>query len=196
MKRTSSQSGQATTEMVFMLLGFAVLLLGIIFTLSLEIFNTGVLIDSKYETERSVNFENASLHGGAGRELKGWDYDNGIPFTLKDQPLYHSGGEVTEAWEALSSDAASGAAGYTYEWRPLKEFTKGEFKADYKESTQSAISAANLITRQGEHEGRRLTAKLPELYSALANLLGVKINYDNLTNNPSNRVYLPANGEL
>lgn len=182
--------------MVFMLLGFAVLLLGIIFTLSLEIFNTGVLINSKYETERSVNFENASLHGGAGRELKGWDYDNGIPFTLKDQALYHSGGEVTEAWEALSSDAASGATGYTYEWRPLKEFTKGEFKADYKESTQSAISAANLITRQGEHEGRRLTAKLPELYSALANLLGVKINYDNLTNNPSNRVYLPANGEL
>ena len=34
------QKGQATTEMVFMLLGFAILLLGIIFTLSLEVFNT------------------------------------------------------------------------------------------------------------------------------------------------------------
>ena len=196
MKRTSSQSGQATTEMIFMLLGFAVLLLGILFTLSLEIFNTRVLMDSKYQTERSVNFANASLHGGTGRELKGWDYDNGIPFTLKDQPVYHSGGEVTEGWFALGSRTASGAVNYEYDWRALRDFTRGEFKADYKESTQSAISAANLITRQGESEGRSLTAKLPELYSALANLLGVKINYDNLTNNPSNRVYLPANGEL
>ena len=64
MKNKHLQRGQATTEMVFMLLGFAILLLGIIFTLSLEIFNTRVLLDSKYQTERAVHLSNASLHGG------------------------------------------------------------------------------------------------------------------------------------
>lgn len=196
MKNKHLQRGQATTEMVFMLLGFAILLLGIIFTLSLEIFNTRVLLDSKYQTERAVHFANASLHGGSGKNIRGWDYDRGIPFTLKDQAHYGSAGEMTEAEIRLGSDVDSQTDRYTYEWLALREFPKGEFKADFKGRDQSAVSAANLITRQGEHEGRNLTAKLPELYSAFANLLGLRVNYDRLRNNPSNRVYLPANGEL
>ena len=45
-RRFVSQSGQATTEMVFMLLAFVMVLLGLIFTFSMEIFNTRVLLDS------------------------------------------------------------------------------------------------------------------------------------------------------
>lgn len=195
-KNSSSQSGQATTEMVFMLLGFAILLLGLIFTMSLEIFNTRTLLDSKYETERSVNSVNASLHTGGGREIKGWDYDNGIPFTLQDQPLYHTGGEMTKAQTGLNTGVDSNAQNYAYEWVKLKEFPHGKFTADYKDRDQSSIAAANLITRKGDPEGRILTARLPELFTGLARLVGVKIDYDNLRNNPSNRVFLPANGEL
>lgn len=191
-----SQSGQATTEMVFMLLGFVILLLGLLFTMSLEIFNTRVLMSSKYETERSVSFASANQQGGAGRELRGWEYKNGIPFTLKDTPVYGSTGEVDQAWEAFSLAADSNADNYSYDWVKLRDFTRGEFTADYKGNYANTITAANLITRQGEPQGRILTARLPELYTALGRLLGIRINYDNLRNNPSNRVYLPANGEL
>ena len=196
MKNFNGQSGQATVEMAIMLLAFVVLMLGLIFTLSLEIFNTRTLLDSKYQTERSVNFSNAALHGGAGKEIRGWEYENGIPFTLKDQAVYHSGDEMIKSHTSLNSDADSGASGYTYEWIKLREFPGAKFTADYKDRESSSIAAANLITRQGDPDGRKLTAKLPEFTAALANLLGVKISYDNLRNNPSNRVYLPANGEL
>ena len=195
MKR-NFQSGQATTEMIFILLGFAVLLLGIIFTLSLEIFNTRVLLDSKFRTEGSINVDNSALGTVVGSEIRGWDYKDGIPFSLEDTPVYFSGGEVTEGWFDLGTNANSAAENYAYEWRPLKDFTPGKFKADYKESTQSAMAAANLITRQGESDGRELTAKLPELHTAVAKLLGVKIKYDKLRENKSNRVYMPFNGEL
>ena len=196
MKNFTFQKGQATVEMAIMLLAFAVLMLGLIFTLSLEIFNTRTLLDSKYQTERSVNFANAALHGGAGKEIRGWEYENGIPFTLKDQAIYYSGDEVIKSHTALNTDADSNSSKYTYEWMKLKDFPSAKFTADYKDRESSAIAAANLITRQGDPEGRNLTAKLPEFTAALANLLGVKINYDNLRNHPSNRVYLPANGEL
>ncbi|MBQ9753515.1 MAG: hypothetical protein IJV93_02055 [Lentisphaeria bacterium] len=190
------QRGQATTEMVFMLLGFVILLLGIIFTLSLEIFNTRVLLDSKYRTERSVHFDNASLNSGAGKEIKGWDYENGIPFTLNDRAAYGSAGEMTESEVRLGSDVDSRTQDYAYEWVRTGGFSKGGFKADFRGRDQSSVSAANLISRQGDAVGYSLAAKFPELHTALANLLGLKINYDKLRNNPSNRVYLPANGEL
>ncbi len=192
-----NQSGQATTELAIMLLGFVVLLLGLIFSLSLEIFNTRVLMDSKYRTERQANFANASLAGGSGREIKEWEYTGGIPFGLNDQPVYGSAGEVSEAQGkmAFAPDSRPGTH-YGYEWKPLSGFPKGEFKADFQGREQSAIAAANLITTQGDAEGRQLTAKLPELVTACARVLGITINYDNLRNNPSNRVYMPANGEL
>ena len=195
-KNISSQSGQATTEMVFMLLGFAILLLGLIFTMSLEIFNTRTLLDSKYETERSVNLVSSTVHSGNGREIRGWDYDNGIPFTLQDQPLYHTGNEMAKAQTNLDTNVDSNGSNYAYEWVKLKEFPNGKFTADYKERDQNAMTAANLITRRGDPEGRMLTARLPELFTSLAKLMGVKIDYDNLRNNPSNRVFMPANGEL
>lgn len=192
-----NQSGQATTELAIMLLGFAVLLLGLIFSLSLEIFNTRVLMDSKYQTERQANFANASLAGGGGREIKEWEYTGGIPFGLNDQPVYGSAGEVSEAQGkmAFAPDSRT-ETHYDYEWKPLSGFPQGEFKADFQGREQSAIAAANLITTQGDAEGRQLTAKLPELVTACARVLGITINYDNLRNNPSNRVYMPANGEL
>lgn len=196
MKNFTSQSGQATVEMAIMLLAFVVLMLGLIFTLSLEIYNTRTLLDSKYQTERSVNFANAALHGGAGKEIKGWEYENGIPFTLKDQAIYHSGDEMVMSHTALNANTDSGSNRYSYEWTKLQEFPGAKFTADYKDRENSSIAAANLITRQGEPEGRSLTAKLPEFTAALANLLGLRIDQSNLRNNPSNRVYLPANGEL
>lgn len=196
MKRNASQSGQATTEMVFMLLGFAVLLLGLVFTLSLEIFNTRTLLDSKYETERAVNKIHSSTLIGTGQEIRGWEYANGIPFTLSDQAVYRSGGEVSQAYVNMDTPVDSNAQHYTYEWVKLGEFPNGKFTADYREREQNAMSAAHLITFKGDPQGRLLTAKFPELYTAFANLLGLKVDHDNLRNNPSNRVFLPANGEL
>ena len=195
-KGVSSQSGQATTEMIFMLLGFAILLLGLIFTMSLEIFNTRTLLDSKYETDRLASYSNSAFHGANSKEIKGWDYDNGIPFTLNDNPIYHSSGEMTKAHFDLGTNVDSNGKNYAYEWVRLKEFPNGKFNADYKGRDQNSIDAANLVTRKGDPEGRLLTARLPELVTAFARLVGVKIDYDNLRNNPSNRVFLPANGEL
>ena len=191
-----TQSGQATTEMVFMLLGFVILLLGLLFTMSLEIYNTRVLLASKYETERLADSVNPDQRSSSNRELRGWEYRNGIPFTMSDTPVYSAAGEVNEAWEALSMASDSNADNYVYDWVTLRDFTNGKFTADYKERDPNAIAAANLVTKRGEPSGRILTARLPELHKALGKVLKLRINYDNLENNPSNRVYLPANGEL
>ena len=78
--------------MVFMLLAFVMVLLGLIFTFSMEIFNTRVLLDSKYLTERASNSVSGSSQSG-GQDIKGWEYENGIPFTLKDEAVYRSSGK-------------------------------------------------------------------------------------------------------
>ena len=194
-RRFASQSGQATTEMVFMLLAFVMVLLGLIFTFSMEIFNTRVLLDSKYLTERASNAVSGSSQSG-GQDIRGWEYENGIPFTLKDEAVYRSSGEMTHSNFNLGVPSDSDGKNYAYEWVKLKEFPHAGFTADYRERDNSARAAADLLTRKGDPEGRQLTARLPELYTAFGKLLGLRVSYDNLRNNPSNRVYLPANGDL
>lgn len=197
--RNAAQSGQATTEMAFMLLGFAVLLLGLICTMSLEIFNTRVLLDAKYRTEQSVNAPNAAQYGGAGKELRGWDYEQDIPFTLKDTPLLGLSTAMSEAGSHLGDRSRSNAPKYLYDYLPLRDFPAGSFKADFKDRHSTALAAANLITREGEPDVQKsltFTALLPEFYTFISNFLGVKVDYQKLQNNPSNRVFLPANGEL
>ena len=190
------QSGQATTELAIMLLGFVILLLGLIFSLSLEIFNTRVLLDSKHQTEKTARFVNGST-GGGGQEIRGWEYTDGIPFSLSDQAHYGSAGEIFEADTKLEyAPDSRPETNYNYEWTKLEGFSQGGFKHDYHNKESNAMTAANLITRPGDAEGRQLTARLPELISSCAKVLGIRINYENLRNNPSNRVYMPANGEL
>jgi hypothetical protein len=194
-KNFSSQSGQATTEMVFMLLAFVIVLLGLIFTLSLEIFNTRVLLDSKFRTERASSAANAR-HNGSGQDIRGWEYANGIPFTLKDEAVHRGTGEMAQSHFDLGISSDSDGKNYAYEWVKLQGFPHGKFTADYRERDNSARAAADLVTQKGDAQGRMLTKGLPELYTALGSLLGLRINDDNLRNNPSNRVYLPANGDL
>lgn len=178
-----------------MLLGFVILLLGLIFTLSLGIFNTRVLLDSKHQTEKTARFVNGST--GGGQEIRGWEYTDGIPFSLSDQPLYGSAGEIFEADAKLEYGPNSRPeTNYNYEWTKLEGFSQGGFKHDYHNKESNAMTAANLITKSGDAEGRQLTARIPELVSSCAKVLGIRINYENLRNNPSNRVYMPANGEL
>ena len=61
----------------------------------------------------------------------------------------------------------------------------------------AAVAAAGLIVAEGEGEsGMPLVSRLPELYTAAGRLLKVKISEESLLKNNSNRVYMPANGEL
>ena len=190
-------SGQATTEMAVMLLGFAMLMLGLIFVFSLGIFNTKVLMNAKYNADVAVNGKNAASAVGAGRELRGWEYQNGIPFTLKDEPIYASGTEMEDAYTLMDVPHHSEAKNYTYEWTKLSGFPQGKLTHDYKDLHPSTISAAGLISREGTDESSLpLVNRLPELFGAARKVLRVKISKDALIENNSNRVYMPANGEL
>lgn len=190
-------SGQATTEMTIMLLGFVMLMLGLIFVFSLGIFNTKVLMNAKYRADTIANGDNAANAAGAGRELRGWEYKNGIPFTLKDEPVYFSGTEMEDAYTLMDVPHHSEAKNYTYEWMKLSGFPQGKLTHDYKDLHPSTISAAGLIAAEGTDESALpLVNRLPELFSAAGKVLRVKISKDALIENNSNRVYMPANGEL
>ena len=189
------ESGQATTEMAIMLLGFACLMVGLIFTFSMGVFNTKVLLEARYKAETAAS---RTSQGGAGREIARWEYQNGIPFSLADQPVYTMGTEVAEAHEQLAANRYSNGGNYSYEWLKLHDFPKQKLIHDFRDRDQSAVEAANLIVQSGDGTQKMplIGNKLPELYSAAAKLLRVKISKDSLLNNPSNRVYMPANGEL
>lgn len=190
-------SGQATTEMAVMLLAFVILMLGLIFVFSLGIFNTKVLMNAKYNADIAANGDNAVNAAGAGRELRGWEYQNGIPFTLKDEPVYFSGTEMEDAYSLMDVPHHSEAKNYTYEWTKLSGFPQGKLTHDYKDLHPSTISAAGLVAAEGVDENAMpLVSRLPELFATARKLLRVKISKDALVENNSNRVYMPANGEL
>ena len=192
-----SCSGQATTEMAVMLLAFVILMLGLIFVFSLGIFNTKVLMNAKYNADVAANGDSAVNAAGAGRELRGWEYQNGIPFTLKDEPVYASGTEMEDAYTLMDAPHHSAAEKYTYEWTKLSDFPQGKLTHDYKDLHPSTISAAGLIAAEGINENAMpLVSRLPELFTTARKLLRVNISKDALIENNSNRVYMPANGEL
>ena len=190
-------SGQATTEMAIMLLGFAVLMIGLIFTFSMGIFNTRVLLNAKYNADCAANGAGAADAAGAGREIGRWQYQNDIPFTLKDEAVTRAGDEMETAHTLMDSAEHSDAQDYSYEWMKPSGFPQGNFTHDFKERHNSAIAAARLIVARGEEESSLpLVARLPELFQAAAKLLHVRFSKDTLLNNESNRVYMPANGGL
>ena len=190
-------SGQATTEMAVMLLAFVILMLGLIFVFSLGIFNTKVLMNAKYNADVAANGDGSVAAAGAGRELRGWEYQNGIPFTLKDEPVYASGTEMEDACTLMDVPTHSEAKNYTYEWTKLSDFPQGKLTHDYKDLHPSTISAAGLVSAEGTSgSSLSLVSKLPELLVTARRLLRVNISKDALIENNSNRVYMPANGEL
>lgn len=194
--RTSRESGQATTEMAVMLLGFAFLMVGLILSMSMGIFNTRVLLEARHRADVAAG---QTVDGGAGREISRWEYKNGIPFSLADDPVYTLGTEVVEAHGQLGVDRYSHSGGsYTYEWVKIGEFPGRKLTHDFRDRELTAVAAANLIVKEGYGNSKMplIGNKLPELYEAAAKLLKVKISKDSLLNNPSNRVYMPANGEL
>ena len=218
MKRDLSKnacSGQATTELAVMLLGFAMLMLGLIFVFSMGIFNTRVLMNAKYSADLAAN---SAVDGEAGREIRNWEYmkfppggrDSGvIPFTLKDKSTDFSGSEMENAYASMASPADSDFGRKpgepNYSWRELSGFTQGKFEHDFKGVHKSSIAAARLIVKDGKEGslGRDLLTSITSakeqsplwgLSKAAAKVLNVRISTENLLENQSNLVYLPANG--
>lgn len=191
----SGESGQATTEMAIMLLGFAMLLVVLIISMSMEIFNIRVLLDARYRADHASVIATA---GGAGREIFRWDYKNGIPFALSDEPIHSRASEMPDYTVQLDSNAYSNGGNYAYEWVKLNDFQGKKLQNDFYGKYDFAIDAANLIVKEGySHDKMPLVGnRLPELFSAAAKLMKLRISRDRLQNNPSNRVYMPVNGVL
>ena len=108
-----------------------------------------------------------------------------------------TGTEMEDAYTLMDVPHHSEAENYAYEWTKLSGFPQGKLTHDYKDVHSSTIAAAGLISAEGINENSLpLVSRLPELFATARKLLRVKISKDALIENNSNRVYMPANGEL
>jgi len=197
---SSGESGQAMLELLAMLLGLAVLIVGIVVFSAFQAEENTVLLRSKYRTET------ASRDGGAdysaNREIAGWRrrraslYHAGssatIPFTSGDEAVYARENSLEGAAGELAAASRSAAETYLYEALYPSRF---DLRSSHIEELSgiNAVEAARLVSRNGERDAaggvssdRMYDSGL--LVDVFRRLIGRLPSPDD---NASSRVYMP-----
>lgn len=195
-------------ELLAMLLGLAVLIVGIVVFSAYQSAENSILLRSKYRTETASRF--SGLPSVAGREIAGWQrrhvslYRPGsevtVPFTSGDRAVYTQENAIEGVNGELTSSARSAAEEYRYEALYPSRFNLREYGFEGL-SILSTFDAARMISRSGSGHsddaeddavyGDRLynSGLLLDVFQKLIGRL------PNPHDNASSEVYLPLRDE-
>jgi len=217
------ESGQASLEFAVMLIGFGVVLLGMIFLCAVSYDDNGILLDAKYRAESAASNASASSDFASGREITTWDYTKidlfstgstiVIPFTTTDRSRGTSDNSIGGAGNALSDDSVSEPTPriggdrtftYDYKWLSPKDFASDLDLDFYDEldSGKNAMDAAQLVkgVSSGNTYGTmedffRNSPRNGTVYSygRTYDWFGLKVRESDLSRSPTNQVYMPRN---
>ena len=144
-------------ELLAMLLGLAVLIVGIVVFSAFQSAENTVLLRSKYRTENAVRFR--GLASAASRDISGWQRRNAtlyragssasIPFTSGDRAVYAQESAIESVNGELASASRSEAEDYRYEALYPSRFGLGRYDDIEGTSGFSAFDAARMISRSG-----------------------------------------------
>lgn len=217
MKKNNRQSGQATMELLVLLIPFLACFLGLLLVMSLSLTNVEAFIDAKFKAESSANYADDGSDG-IGRDIKDWKYtdykhehkddeiDMKIPFLPKDEPVFADQG--LSNFEKEFSDETDNSKKYKFHnFSKIDISIADNFPIDASSGGNSVFSASYKAAKLHEGksdeirgDGDMLMRNIKDFeeekkYKAFETIIGV--NIEDLRDvfvdgNYTNRVFYPA----
>ena len=209
--KNSRQSGQAMLELLFLLIGFVSLFLGLVFVCGLSDGDIGIFLKARNNAELLASDSKSSgLDGLEFGAVKHGSYNvYGKNEELVFSPLDYTGRSANNTinlfpssfYSAKDSVLSNDNKDYTLqaemkEWKDFRPSGNGLFKADFVTdlTDKNALDAASLVSAVSTSQSSVTT--IPgeysrDFYSGLATWLGLRISGSTLRNASGNRVYMP-----
>ncbi len=221
MKKTSSQSGQATLELAAILTGLIAMAVGFLFVAGMSLSDNRTLLRAKANSEWGAR--NDGVTDTSDQEMAGWSYGSttvgsdtvNVPFSSLDTPSWRS-------YTSLLDSTATGLAGsgysagqdngiYQYNWMSPSVFDSN-YQSDFSPTLSNGYNAAQLyhgsdnslgpvfgfdesgLWSGGTYVDTNTTRNRTRtaLRKTFHQWFGVKISDSQLAESPANQVYMPA----
>ena len=212
MKKFDSQSGQATLELLVLLIGFVSLFLGLIFVCGLADGDIGILLSARNNAELSAAVRNAYTASGAefGSVFNGthdiYNKDEKLVFSPTDYTGRSPENTIAEFPSHFykpedsvlrDSDNDYKLQAEMKEWKNIRNAGNGFFKADFASDlvNDNALSAARLVSATSGDLSSVTTVSVfysHDFFSGFARWFGINISSDTLKRASGNRVYMPV----
>lgn len=212
MKKFDSQSGQATLELLVLLIGFVSLFLGLIFVCGLADGDIGILLSARNNAELSAAVRNANTASGPefGNVFNGthdiYNKDERLVFSPTDYTGRSPENTIAEFpshfYKPEDSVLRDTHNDYKLqaemkEWKNIRNAGNGFFKADFVSDlvNDNALSAARLVSATSGNLPSVTTVsgcKSCDFFSGFAQWFGINISDDTLKRASGNRVYMPV----
>ena len=205
------ESGQATLELLILLIGFVSLFLGLVFVCGLADGDIGILLSARNNAEllASGSVSNTVRGPEFGAVTHGtheiYEKEEALVFSPQDYVGKNINNTIDEFPAAFSSQKDSVLSddhrdyklqAEMKEWKNIRDAGNGVFKADFVSdlSTKNALEAADLVsaTSSGQSGITTLSGKnSADFFSGFIKWFGVQISSSALKSAPGNRVYMP-----
>ena len=212
MKKFDPHSGQATLELLVLLIGFVSLFLGLIFVCGLADGDIGILLSARNNAELSAAVRNANTAAGPefGNVFSGthdiYGKDERLVFSPKDYTGRSPANTLAEFpasfYKPEDSVLKDTHTDYKLqaemkEWKNIRNAGNGSFKADFVSGlvNDNALSAARLVSATSGNLSSVTTvsgSNSSEFFSGFARWFGINISRDTLKRASGNRVYMPV----
>lgn len=217
MKRLCSQSGQATFELMTLLIGFVAVFLGLIFVCGLADSDLEIFLRARNRSELAASGSVQNVPGGL-------EFGN---TTFYEHDIYTESGSIAFSPQDTVSRVAKNSistfpAGFSdpqysrpdqqnnpyflqakmEKWKPLQQVESSTFHSDFVTPLvkYNAFDAADLVSGTSErvnqvsilNPAHQKPGTTDALYRAVYKWFGVRISAGTLENAPGNRVYMPV----
>ena len=211
------ESGQATLELVTLLIGFIAVFLGLIFICSLADSDINILLDARNNAELRAAAENPTASAGAEFATSSngvhdiYNDSTVMTFSPQDLPNYTAGNTISNfpsAFTDRSYSVPSSGSNIRDQhakleaWKNFNAVDSNVFRNDFASglSMQNALEAAQLVsgTSDGKNQlslinsSHQKPGTAQRLRNTFFTWFGVRVSDNALKNVPGNRVYMPV----
>ena len=215
-KMWSQESGQATLELVVLLIGFIAVFLGLAFVSGLADSDLDILLRARNNAENAaanaVDTQRIGMEFGESQQYRPDIYSQSreLIFSPMEEKLYRSGNTIESFPDAFNTPVNSvpdeTSAEYLHQaklekWKSFSGIAGNAFRADYVTglSGENARGTANMVV--GSVSGVNAVSTLTRVRNRKAldesfqKFFGVRIRASALENAPGNQVYMPVISE-
>ena len=205
------ESGQATIELLVLLIGFVSLFLGLVFVCGLADGDIGILLNARNNAELLASGSGSNTVTGPefGAVTHGtheiYSKEEYLVFSPQDYVGKTINNTIDEFPAAFSSqhDSVLSDSNRNYrlqaemkEWKNIRNAGNGVFKADFVSglSTKNALEAADLVSATSSERSvvTTLSGKnSDDFFSGFIKWFGIRLSSSALKRAPGNRVYMP-----
>lgn len=208
MRHLLKQQGQATVELMVMIVGLVAMILGVMFICGLTLGSNQRLLNAKGTAELKARYD---LADGdlleSPQEVLSWNHgvlDLGnkkyrIPFSPSSSPVYTANNSLDHISGYFSNSQDSAGTTYSFRWNAPNTYS-ANFMPDFTTETTNAFNAAQLVAASSSSSGPTLNDFLEGSQKNAADAMrktfyywfGVRVDEEMLNSDPTNRVYMPV----